>query len=264
VHYINYLCSPIAINPFTNSHRLGLRPLVKVMVEPAVADSSPYPAQVQQLRQLLGDQTKGEGWDIAWKNNITPWDRGDTQPALRDFVESNKIAFSRTGKALVPGCGRGYDAVYIGSKLGLQTIGMDISATAIEAANLNLKNTNVPEGTKISFQVENFFEYRVSDASDKFDLCYDYTFFVALPPSLRPAWGSQMRSLVKEGGYLITLIFPIDGDRSDGPPFSVNTEIYKQALQGDSGGVAWTKVLEEETTNDERKGRERIAVWKRN
>jgi hypothetical protein len=31
---------------------------------------------------------------------------------------------------------RGYDAVYIAAKLGLETVGMDISPTAINAARL--------------------------------------------------------------------------------------------------------------------------------
>jgi hypothetical protein len=31
---------------------------------------------------------------------------------------------------------RGYDAVYIAAKLGLETVGMDISPTAIRAARL--------------------------------------------------------------------------------------------------------------------------------
>jgi len=215
-------------------------------------------AQIQQLRQIVADDPAGTSWDLLWKNNLTPWDRGETQLPLRNLLKSGKIPFPTSGKALVPGCGRGYDAVYIASKLGLETVGMDISETAIEAANQNLKKSTVPDDAKISFQVGDFFKLQAPEDHSKFDLCYDYTFFVALPPSLRSTWGAQMRDLVKSGGYLITLIFPIDGDRPGGPPYSVDTNIYSEVLH-----EAWILVLEEETTNPNRKGQEKVAVWKR-
>lgn len=37
---------------------------------------------------------------------VTPWDAGDTQPALRELVESGAVKPLTTGCALVPGCGR--------------------------------------------------------------------------------------------------------------------------------------------------------------
>ena len=36
-------------------------------------------------------------------------------------------------RAIVPGCGRGYDAAYF-ARLGLESWGVDISPTAVEAA----------------------------------------------------------------------------------------------------------------------------------
>ena len=62
-------------------------------------------------------------WDLAWcvlihssvhphyndlpsrRQNVTPWDKGDVQPSLKEAVESSGIEFPREGRAFVPGCG---------------------------------------------------------------------------------------------------------------------------------------------------------------
>jgi len=93
------------------------------------------PAQIQELQRIVANDPAGKSWDVAWKGNLTPWDKGGIQAPLEDLIESGKVPFPTSGKALVPGCGRGYDAVYIASRLGLDTTGMDISETAVEAAN---------------------------------------------------------------------------------------------------------------------------------
>jgi len=219
---------------------------------------------VAQLRTILANDTTGQGWDVAWKKNVTPWDRGEMQPSLKAFIESNQVKLPTSGKALVPGCGRGYEAVYLASRLGLETIGMDISQTAIDEAKKNLAMSAIPQDTKITFKRDSFFDYRVDSDDQKFDLCFEHTFFVAIPPDLRKSWGSQMSHLVKKGGYLIALVWPMDGDRPGGPPFSVNVDMYTEALEAGAEAGGWSKLMDEETTvNEERKGKERVVVWKR-
>ena len=48
-------------------------------------------------------------------------------------------------------------------------------------------------------------------------------FFVAIPPEKRAAWGKQMAKLVKPGGYLICLVYPMDPPLDYGPPYYVTT-----------------------------------------
>ena len=38
------------------------------------------------------------------------------------------------------------------------------------------------------------------DAEGGFDFIFDYTFFCALPPSMRGAWGKRTAELLKPGG----------------------------------------------------------------
>ncbi|KAI9001217.1 thiol methyltransferase 1 [Trametes punicea] len=211
------------------------------------------PGVLQSLRELI-DTQKERGWDEAWKVQVTPWDAGTVQPALKELVESKAVDLPTSGRALVPGCGRGYDAIYIAASLGLETIGTDISPTAIKAAQEYKDTVGGPDN--VWFEVSDFFA--MDEAT--FDLVYDYTFFVAIPPSMRPAWAKQMSKLVKPGGFLITLVFPILPYTDVGPPFYVRPEHYEEVL--DSG---WEKVLDKvpENTLESHVGKERMLVWKR-
>lgn len=44
---------------------------------------------------------------------------------------------------------------------------------------------------------------------DKFSLAYDYTFLCALPIELRTSWGERYAELVRPGGCLVALMYPI-------------------------------------------------------
>ena len=88
------------------------------------------------------------------------------------------------------------------------------------------------------------------------------SFFVAILPERRVEWGVEMNKLVKKGGYLITLVYPlgIPEERLDGPPFRVEPSHYLEPL-----GSGWEKVFDKipEVSFEANKGRERMIVWKK-
>nr|GAT54787.1 S-adenosyl-L-methionine-dependent methyltransferase [Mycena chlorophos] len=174
-------------------------------------------------------------------------------------MESGEVDFKTTGRALVPGCGGGYDAIYLGT-LGFETTGLDISPTALEIAR-----QRVPEGVNVQFEQHDFFSLKVFE-EEKFDLVYDYTFFCAIPRNLHAGWGSQMRQLVKPGGYLITLVFPIvpEPDILNGPPWPVRPSLYDEPLQGPQGGE-WEKVVDRvpNTSVPGHIDHEHLIVWRK-
>ncbi|KAJ7207051.1 S-adenosyl-L-methionine-dependent methyltransferase [Mycena pura] len=221
------------------------------------------------LRDIITDDP--HSWDTAWTQNITPWESGDIQPPLREVTQSGEVAFPTRGRAFVPGCGSGHDARYIASALGLDTLAIDISPTAVRNAT-----KNIPDGVNARIEVQDFFSFSVPE-TEKFDLIYDYTsvdpllqpktgvdikarFFVAIPPSRRGEWGAQMNSLIKRGGYLITLVYPIVPETDVGPPWFVRPEHYYGPL-----GDGWEKVVDRVPTESQptHVGRERLVVWRK-
>ena len=165
-------------------------------------------------------------WYDRWANgNIKPgvaWDMGSPSPALMKALNENTIP---EGRALVPGCGRGYDVALLGSKTRY-VLAIDIVEKAVNEANEYLKENNVnpAEG---EVKVMDFFSL---EPDEKFDFIYDYTFLCALDPTIRNLWAEQMAQLVKPGGELFCLIFPINEEKESGPPFKVNLELVKSLL----------------------------------
>ncbi|GJJ11724.1 hypothetical protein Clacol_005962 [Clathrus columnatus] len=210
------------------------------------------------VRQLIHENSE-KGWEKAWDMNVTPWDvLGSVQPPLRSLLLGTEQDWPRNGRALVPGCGRGYDPIFIATTLNLNTVAVDISPTAIQAAKeLLTKTPGIPVG-KVIFQETDFFSFSVPE-NERFILIYDYTFFVAIPPVKRSDWGRQMNSLIKPGGYLIALVYPLTAT-DDGPPFSVQPEHYHEAL-----GDGWTTVIARtpEDSISSHIGREYLIVWQK-
>ncbi|KDE08770.1 hypothetical protein, variant [Microbotryum lychnidis-dioicae p1A1 Lamole] len=236
------------------------------------------PPPMSQLHGILAEDaadkhptdTADQGWDRAWAKGCTPWDSKDVQPALKELVDSNwhKVQLGDVAKwgedsvttpgskALIAGCGRGYDATFFAAR-GLDSLGLDLSPTAVKAAQ-DLYNATENAPKNVEFRAADFFTFPPPVAG--LDLAYDYTFFCAIPPELRQSWADRYAQIIRKGGVLITLMFPIDGDRSWGPPFSVSEEMYDQYLS-----KHFEKVYSENpaASMEERKGREKMAVWKR-
>lgn len=78
---------------------------------------------------------------------------------------------------------------------------------------------------------------------------------------MRPDWGRQMTALVKSGGYLVALLFPmIEQPLGVGPPFKARVEDYAEAL-----GSGWEKVIDEKPKDSlpSHEGIEWLYVWRK-
>lgn len=162
--------------------------------------------------------------------NLTPWDlKGTVAPPLVEAINSKIIADPSSKRALVPGCGSGYECIFLRQK-GFSTVtGLDLSTTAIDAAKAQLMKQSVSDG--IDFKVADFFTYK----AESYDFIFDYLFFAALDPPLREKWANSMQRLLKpDHGILVTLIFPlkqVGDDPTRGPPYPVSLEDYEQVLR---------------------------------
>ena len=115
-------------------------------------------------------------------------------PALEDTLTDRKSLLGlplvedasgrrRRKRALVPGCGRGYDVLLLAS-FGYDSLGLEVSKTAVERG-YGEQETNghkyPPKGGdngtgSVTFTVGDFFATDWNLAEDaKFDVIYDYT-----------------------------------------------------------------------------------------
>jgi len=153
----------------------------------------------EKLRQHFLEENSTDRWDGLWKKNFMPWDRGLSNPALVDLLKSRDDLLggfttkdahgnSKRKRALVPGCGRGYDVLLLAS-FGYDAVGLDGSETAIEACKqlvikegdkYPLQNGAKTRGT-MSFVTGDFFkndwetEVQQGEESKLYDVIYDYT-----------------------------------------------------------------------------------------
>lgn len=143
--------------------------------------------------------SQGPLWEGLWEQHVTPWDRGGPSMALHDTLAertdlkppSPSSTTTKRGrrKALVPGCGRGHDAILLAS-FGYDVVGLDLSHTAVEEAVENEKTAwanevYVREGVErgvVKFVVGDFFGDGWRGEDEKFDLIFDYTVGFSLFP----------------------------------------------------------------------------------
>ncbi|EHY58462.1 hypothetical protein HRR83_007168 [Exophiala dermatitidis] len=202
-----------------------------------------------------------DGWAALWsKGEFLPWDRNAPSPALPDTLinhadvvgnalvvdeESNGDGQPRRKRALVPGCGRGVDVVLLQS-FGYDAVGLEYAADAVKAAeeyaqqhadDYPVHDEKFGKGSikfvQGDFYSDDWLEKAGLPKDGKFDLIYDYTFFCAMEPRLRPAWAKRMTELLRHSpqANLICLEFPTNKPASlGGPPFASPPKAYLEHL----------------------------------
>ncbi|KAJ2804724.1 hypothetical protein H4R20_002391 [Coemansia guatemalensis] len=197
-------------------------------------------------------------WHKCWNTNVTMWDKGDISPALRELIEEKHWQLP-DGQGIVPGCGRGYDAMFL-AKPTLHMVGADLSPIAVSTATKLRDEKGIPSKL-VEFKTMDFFKFDVPQ--DKFQVAYDYTFFCALHPSMRASWGARYAEILSPGAHLIALMYPLaksEEDRERGPPFLLNEDDYHKVLDANFELV---HIDPECKTHDTRAGVETITVWRR-
>ncbi|RMG17721.1 MAG: methyltransferase domain-containing protein [Deltaproteobacteria bacterium] len=167
-------------------------------------------------------------WEARWQAGQTPWDLGGSPPVLEARAESLP-----GGRVLVPGCGAGWDVLTL-ARPDREVVGLDLSPTARRLfERIRAERGIPPERARV--ETGDFFSF---EPEAPFDLVFDYTFFCALPPERREAWAEKMYRLLRPGGTLITLVFPVREpkwpprgcDPEAGPPFPVHPDLYRAHL----------------------------------
>ncbi|KAJ4956751.1 hypothetical protein NE237_013534 [Protea cynaroides] len=184
--------------------------------------------------------------------------KGYDEPGFEKLPSTIKEGYDEPGFENLPSTiKKGYDEPGFEkiSELLHSDNGLDISNLALERANkLSSSSANA---NYLKFLKEDFFEWQPTEL---FDLIFDYTFFCAIEPPMRPAWARRVRDLLKPDGQLITLMFPIS-DHIGGPPYKVSVVDYEELLY--PMGFEAISIVDNELAVGHRKGREKLGMWKK-
>ena len=174
-----------------------------------------------------------EDWAARYRVDDTPWDLGAAHPelarrlaargALGSFPDSPASALTPrgSGRALVPGCGRGHDAAAL-TEAGWRVIAVDAVALRTPA----LERVVAGGG---SYRVEDALSLRLDEPVE---LVFDHTFFCALQPADRERFGALVRASLAPGGTFCSLLFPHEKPLdTGGPPWGLVLEDYRRVLE---------------------------------
>ena len=208
-------------------------------------------------------------WLQIWDAGLEPgkrFDAGAASPLLQHLLRSRALGVAGR-RVLVPGCGRGYDAVAAAEAGAALAVGIDLSdaAVAAAAAHRDAALAAAPDvARRVEFAAADFFEY-AHPSGGAFDVGYDYTFLCALPPGeTRERWARAWARHLAPGGELVTLIFPVDPDADPnvGPPFPVTPELYEALLLGAGFQRLELAPVPHALSHSARAGREWLGRWR--
>ncbi|KAF2752072.1 S-adenosyl-L-methionine-dependent methyltransferase [Sporormia fimetaria CBS 119925] len=213
--------------------------------------------------QTKSVEQQGNGWSELWDNGENDlWDRGFPSPPMIDLMADRPDLLNPTNpdgsrkRAFVAGCGRGYDPVMLALH-GFDAWGLEISETAVETAQgyaagqlkepssdnfPKVDGWSRPEAGSVAFVQGDFFkrdwEKAIPGDDKRFDVIYDYTFLCALLPSMRRDWATRMAQLLRPGGLLVCLEFPLwKSPKELGPPWGLKGVYWDLLACGGDGIV---------------------------
>ncbi len=189
-----------------------------------------------------------DAWSRRYAQANTPWDLGAAHPELERRLEIDPaLGVGELGHAYVPGCGRGHDALAL-ALAGWMVVAADFAEilASIVTAALAPHGGLFVDGDALAVDLE-------------VDLWFDHTFFCALPPQRRAEHGRRASEVVRPGGCLVAIVFPIGMHPQHGPPYPMTV-----AALGDVLGDTFTLEVDEPIVHGRaRSASERWAMWRR-
>jgi methyl halide transferase len=189
-------------------------------------------------------------WDEKYQKGEVFWDRGAPSPAMKQYLEHHKVS----GRALVPGCGRGHE-VALAVEYGLDATGLDIAPTGI--AEARAKYPKLAD----RFITGDFFN-PPPEMRGTFDVILEHTCMSGLPPSMRKDYRRGVDLTLKRGGLLIGVwyINPDLDPGEEGPPFPFRVDKLTELF---ADGYEIVDDYVPDVAFSGREGRERVRVLRR-
>ena len=199
----------------------------------------------------MNEVNHSQFWEDIYLENDTGWDLKGVTPFF-DSISNELIQ----GKVCILGCGRGYDAIMFAKK-GFDVTAVDFAPTPISELN----KLAIEKSVTITTVQDDIFSL-VGKYPDTFDYVIEQTCFCAIHPNRRKEYEIIVRTILKPGGKLVGLWFPLDKSQEEGgPPFGTTIDEVKSIFNS-----GW-KIEKEEFPSqsvEPRKGREKLIIFKKN
>lgn len=199
---------------------------------------------------MTDDVNLPEKWNENYQRGEDGWDLGGPTPVFKRLAQSGRF---KPGLMLVPGAGRGYDAREF-SRHGFQVTAVDFAPHAVEEMR-RLADADAP----IEVVQHDIFTLP-PEFDGRFDYLLEYTCFCAIHPGRRGEYAAVAARLLKPGGILIDLAYPLD-NRRDGPPFGFTESELLELFR-----TRGFELLSHESPADSiprRKGAEKLLIFQK-
>jgi methyl halide transferase len=149
-------------------------------------------------------------WNESYASGELPWDTGQPEPLLVEFVTSGGIA---PGRTLEIGAGTGTNAIWLAER-GFNVLGVDVSSLAVEKARAKMEDRDL----RCRFATLDFLAAPPPDGP--FQFIFDRgCFHVFDEPEERARFAAHVAATLAPGGSWLSLIGSTEGPSRDvGPP----------------------------------------------
>ncbi len=197
-------------------------------------------------------QNLPEYWEKLYQNSKDVWDLGEVSPPLLEFFKHPSCP--KTGRVLVPGAGRGHDAIAWANR-GHETLAVDFSQTAY-----SILTGLAEKHPKLSVLNIDLFEL-TPKSTQPFDIIFEYGCFNAVHPGRRDEYFEVWDKMLQPNGIVVALFYPLIKSTSlEGPPHPTSEGELMARLDG-VFEVA-EKIIPKKSTKD-RIGKEQIWILKK-
>jgi SAM-dependent methyltransferase len=149
-------------------------------------------------------------WDESYAAGALPWDTGEPEPLLVEFVAAGRVRPART---LEIGAGTGTNALWLAER-GFEVLGIDVASLAVERATAKLNG----RALRCRFATQDFLATAPPDGP--FQFVFDRgCFHVFDEPEERADFAVRVAAILAPGGLWLSLIGSTEGPpREVGPP----------------------------------------------
>lgn len=149
-------------------------------------------------------------WNESYASGQLPWDTGQPEPLLVEFVTSGAVA---PGATLEIGAGTGTNAIWMAER-GFDVFGVDVSSIAVERAQAKM------EGRTLSCRFAVCDILASIPSGGPFQFAFDRgCFHMFDEPGERQRFAAHIAAVLAPGGLWLSLIGSTEGPlREVGPP----------------------------------------------